>query len=127
MTESKYYIVGVVPVKFVRQPDGGLAVLKMNYDTGAFEFDASLLERIQYARDGVETVSADEFVQYVEGIRARRLSGDGPVYALYQLVNGIEEVARDEGRELTPDEEALIAELRRKSHALFQAAHPDPA
>jgi hypothetical protein len=127
MTEFKYYIVGVVPVKFVLQPDGGFAVLKMNYDTGAFEFDASLLDRIQYARDGVETVSADEFVQYVEGIRARRLSGDGPVYALYQLVNGIEEVARDEGRELTPDEEALIAELRRKSHALFQAAHPDPA
>ena len=27
----------------------------------------------------------------------------------------------------TPDEGALIAELRRSSHAFFQAGHPDPA
>jgi hypothetical protein len=126
MTEPKYYIVGVVPVKLVPRSDGGLAVLKMNKDTGAFELDQSLYLRIHYARDGVEAVSPEEFVQYVEGKRARQLSGEGAVFTLYQVMNGIEDVAREEDRELTPDEEALIAELRRKSHALFQAAHPDP-
>ena len=126
MTEPRYYIVGVVPVKFVPRPDGGLAVMKMNGDTGAFELDGRLYDRIHYARDGVDALSRDKFIQYVEAERAHSLSGEGPLFSLYALMNGIEDVARDEGRGLTPDEDALIAELRRKSHELFQAAHPDP-
>ena len=126
MIESEYYIVGVVPVKFVSRRDGGLAVMRMNKDTGVFELDHKLYDRIQYARDGVDTVSRDKFIQYVEGKRAHSLSGDGPVCALYMLMNGIEDVARNEGRDLTPAQEALVAALRCRSYELFQAAHPDP-
>jgi hypothetical protein len=126
MIETKYYIVGVVPVKLVPTAPGGLAVLEMNWDTGVFEQNMQLYLEIRHARDGVEVVSHDQFIQHVEAIRARRLFGEGPVFALYKLMNGIEDVAKEEGRELRPDEEALIAELRRESYALFQAEHPDP-
>lgn len=126
MTGREYYVVGLLPVKLVPTPDGGRAVLKMSWETGAFELDHRMWERIHLARDGVESLSEDEFVQRVEALRARRLSGDGPIFALYGLQNGIEDVAREEGRALRPDEEALLVELRRESHALFQAEHPDP-
>ena len=51
---------------------------------------------------------------------------EGPLFALYKVMNGIEDVAHDEGRDLTPDEEALIAELRRTSHASFKRSIPTP-
>lgn len=126
MIEPEYYIVGLLPVKMLPTPDGGRAVLKMSWETGAFAFDHGMWERIHLARDGVEQVPQDQFIQHVEAIRARRLSGEGPVFALYKLMNGIEDVAKEEGRELRPDEQALIAELRRESYSLFQSMHPDP-
>ena len=38
----------------------------------------------------------------------------------------MEDVAKEQGRPLTSEEKATIAELRRRTYALFQAAHPDP-
>jgi hypothetical protein len=125
-SETKYYIVGVVPVKLVPTADGGLAVLQLSWDTGELEHNMELYQHVRYARNDVKAVTADDFIQHVEAIRARRLSGEGTVFALYKLMNGIEDVAKEEGRELRPDEEELLAELRRQSHALFQAEHPDP-
>lgn len=125
MNAPEYYFVGVVPVKFEPAADGGLRVLQMNWDTGVFELNLEMHMRILFARDGVDTLTEDEFIQRVEATRARRLSGEGPVFALYQLENGIEDVAQEEGRELRPDEEVLLAQLRRESYALFQAEHPD--
>ena len=126
MREPEYYIDGLLPVKFVPTADGGVAILKMNWDTGAFEHAPELQRHIYHATGDVRAVSNDDFIQHVEAMRARRLSGEGPVYALYQLMNSIEDVAREEGRELTAEEERLLAELRRQSHALFAATHPDP-
>ena len=126
MREPEYYIDGLLPVKFVPTADGGVAILKMNWDTGTFEHAPELQRHIYHATGDVRAVSEEQFLQHVEAMRARRLSGDGPLYALYQLMNGIEDVAREEGRELAADEERLLAELRRESAALFARDHPDP-
>ena len=126
LNELRYNIYGVFPVKFVPTQDGGLAVLKLDTQTGLFEHAPDYLHRILYARDDVERVDEHEFIQQTEALRARNLTGDGPVFALYQLMNSIEDVAEQEGRSTTDEERALIAELRRESHALFQALHPDP-
>ena len=126
MRAPEYYIDGLLPVKFVPTADGGVAILKMSWDTGAFEHAPELQRYIYHATGDVRAVSEEQFLQHVEAMRARRLSGDGPVYALYQVMNGIEDVAREEGRELTADEERLLAQLRRESAALFARDHPDP-
>jgi hypothetical protein len=70
-------------------------------------------------------LSEAEFIEQVEAERARNLSGEGPVFALYAVMNGIEDVPKDEHRELTDSERALLRQLRLKSYALFQAEHPD--
>lgn len=127
MIEPEYFLVGDLPVKFLPTPEGGRAVLRMSWTTGAFELDLAMWDRINYTHGGVRQVPRDRFIEHVEAIRARTVSGEGPVFALYKLVNGIEDVAREEGRALRPDEEAVVAALRRQSYELFQAEHPDPA
>lgn len=126
MSEPEYYIVGLRPVKLVPSPDGSLAVLKLNPVTGTFEFGTEYFPRVRFGTDDIEQVSEDDFIQRVEALRARRLAGEGPLFALYQLINAIEDVAEEEGRELASDEQLKIAELRRQTHAMFQAEHPDP-
>ena len=127
MIDPEYHLVGDLPVKFLPTPEGGRAVLRMSWTTGAFELDPAMWDRINYTHGGVRQVSRDRFIEHVEAIRARRLSGEGPVFALYKVANGIEDVAREEGRPLRAEEEALVAALRRQSYELFQAEHPDPA
>lgn len=126
MDLPRYYIVGLRPVKFVDTPSGGMTVLKMNWDTGVFEYGMEYLARAMSSDSDVDRVSEDEFIQHVESLRGRRLEGEGPIFALYQTINGIEDVAKAQERALTDTEDALIAELRRQTHAMFQAAYPDP-
>jgi hypothetical protein len=120
-----YYIVGLRPVKFIPTPDGGLAVVKMNWETGIFEYGMEYLARATSSDSDVDHVSEDEFIQHVESLRSRRLRGDGPIFALYLTVNAIEDAAKAQGRRLNDEETALVAELRRRTYAMFQAAHPD--
>jgi hypothetical protein len=120
-----YYIVGLRPVKFLPTPDGGLAVVKMNWETGIFEYGMEYLARATSSDSDVDHVSEDEFIQHVESLRARRLRGDGPIFALYQTLNAVEDAAKAQGRRLDDEEAALVAELRRRTYAMFQAAHPD--
>lgn len=121
----EYYIVGRRPVKFVPTPDGGMEVLKMNWETGVFEYGMEYLSRALSSDGDVDHVSEDEFIQHVESLRGRRLRGDGPIFALYQTINAIEDVAKADGRKLTIEERELRDELRRQTYAMFQAAHPD--
>ena len=124
MITPQYFIVGVFPVKFVRTPGGGLAALELDLATGMFVPNLDRYFQVIEARDGVKSLTADEFIQRVESIRSRVVTDDSPVAAVYKLIVGIEDVAMEESRPLRPDEEALIAELRRQSHALFEAEHP---
>ena len=122
----RYFMVGNFPVKFVPTPSGGLAVLELNLITGEFQPNLDRYDEVYSRGAKVDNLSEDEFIQRVERIRARRLRGDGPVFALYELMNGIEDLAKEQNRSLAPDETALLASLRRESYARFQAEHPDP-
>jgi hypothetical protein len=100
-------------------------VLKMNWDTGAFENGIENYERALFGRDDVERVTEDEFVQHTEAWRARHPNPGGPVGALYTTMNALEDTAAEQGRELTAEERALLAELRRETYRLFEAEHAD--
>ncbi len=116
----RYYVVFARPVKVVEIENGGMTVLKLNWETGIFEYGMELLDEILIGRDEVEQVTEDEFIQHVEEIRGHRLREKGTVYALYDIINGLEEVAKEEGRELTLKERAMIAALRRETYTLFE-------
>lgn len=120
-----YFVVGLLPVKWLRTPDGGMAVLKMDWQTGAWIWGNGLIPQIMMGHGDVEEVSEEEFIQHVEGLRARRYYGEGTVYDLYAVMNAMEDVAKEQGRPLTPEEQAIITELRRKTHSLFEAMLPD--
>ena len=125
MDTPRYYTVGLRPVKFVRAANGGLAVLKMNWETGVFEYGMDYLARAMSSDSDVDRVDEDDFIQHVESLRARRIYGEGPLSALYQAINSIEDVAKAQDRQLTAEEYDLRAELRRQTYAKFQEAHPD--
>jgi hypothetical protein len=118
----QYYVYEGRPVVFTEPPGGGLDCLALSPRTGEFARDMSYVRKIRYGTDAdIETVTRDEFVQRVEEYRARRLKGEGAVYALYETINGLEDTARAEGRDLTPEEAALLHTLRERTHALFEA------
>ncbi len=66
MNTPEYYIVGRRPVKFVRTPKGRLKVLKMNWDTGVFEYGMEYFARALSSDFDVDHVDEDEFIQHVE-------------------------------------------------------------
>lgn len=118
----QYYVYEGKPVAFVEAPDGGLLIWALSPRTGAFELDKSYVDKIWFGTTAdIDTVSRPEFVQRVEEYRARRLRGEGPVYALYETINGLEDTSRAEARDLTQDEKALVHTLRLRAHELFEA------
>jgi hypothetical protein len=119
-----YFIVGMRPVKFIATPSGGMAVLKMNWDTGVFEYGMEYLSRAMSNDSDVDSMTEDAFIQEVEVMRGRLGNADGPIRALYDVINATEDVAKEERRDLTDEEVELIAALRRKTYELFEAAHP---
>lgn len=119
-----FYIVGLLPVKLLPTPEGGLAVLKMDWQTGAWTWGNDKLVKVMMGHGEVEEVSEAEFIQHVEELRARRYQGEGTVYDLYALMNAMEDAAKGQGRHLTPEEQAILTELRRETYRLFEATLP---
>lgn len=120
MTKDRYFQVGTFPVKLALRPDGSSLALQLNLATCRFEPSEVSVEQIRAA----SALTEEAFIDSVETIRARRWTGAGPLSALYELMNGIEDVAKDQGRQLTSDEAALLTQLRHQSYALFEAEHP---
>ena len=118
----QYYFYEGWPVVFVRTPDGGLDCLRLSAENGEFVRNMSYVRKIRYGTTAdIDTVTRDAFIQMVEALRGERLKGEGPVFALYETIDAVEQKARDEGRWLTPEEEALIHSLRVRTHELFEA------
>jgi hypothetical protein len=119
----EYYIVVERAIKLVPTEDGGMTVLKYNFETGRFDYGMEYLSRVMFGKDDVENVSEDEFVQHVEKLRGRALKGEGTVYDLYDLINAIEDNAKEKGQELTMEDKALIASIRRQTYELFEKTY----
>jgi hypothetical protein len=121
-TYPQYYVDEQRPVVFAQRADGGLDVLALSPETGGFERDKSYAEKIWLGTTAnSETVSREEFVQRVEEYRRRHLTGEGPVFAVYETIAGVLDNARAAGRWPTDEGKALVPSLRAHVHELFEA------
>jgi hypothetical protein len=121
MEKMQYYVYEGRPVVFFEPPGGGLDCLALSPESGEFLRDMKYVSKIRYGTTAdIDTVDRREFVQRVEEYRGRRLKGDGAVHALYETINGLEDAARAEARDLTREEAALVHGLRERTHELFE-------
>jgi hypothetical protein len=122
-TLPRYYKYYARPVKFVATPDGGMAVWKLSLDTGGWEpGDEALVDEIVGAVGGeVTRLDRDRFIDLTEATRGELIRGEGPVFALYETVNGIIADARKEHHNLTPEAKALVQGIRKRTYAMFEA------
>jgi hypothetical protein len=110
------------PVKFLPLPDNQMAVWKLSWETGGWEPGEDLANKIIGDVGGeVFRLDKDRFINLTEEQRGRRLQGEGPVYALYETVDGIIADAEREHRGPNPTERALIQGIRKRTYAMFEA------
>jgi hypothetical protein len=127
MQESEYYVFGMLPVKYELIPEGGAKCLKLNWETLAFEYGNEYVSRMLFDTGGdVEYLSREQFIQYVESLRARRYTKDDTLGVLYQVMNAMEDVAEEQGRALSPKMKRLLTVLRERTYDLFQEKYPEP-
>ncbi|MFI7425541.1 hypothetical protein ACIBPB_01000 [Micromonospora sp. NPDC049836] len=116
-----YYDYYETPVKFVPTPDGGLTAWRLDRETGGWQPANDIVDEILFAIGGdIYVRSAERFVQRTEEERARYLKGEGPIFALYETVKAIEDVAIAERRAYTPEEAALVRGIRRRTFVMFE-------
>jgi hypothetical protein len=109
-------------LKLVETPDGGVAGWRLSADTGGWEPANNLIDRARFAGGGEEIyeISRDDFIWLTEQERGRHLNGDGPVFALYKTVEALQDTIRVERRYPTPQEQALITGIRRRTFVMFE-------
>ncbi|MFF0313734.1 hypothetical protein ACFYPH_03665 [Micromonospora sp. NPDC005252] len=108
-------------MKIVETSDGGARVWRVSIDTGGWQEKNDLFGEIVFDVGGeVFRQTAEEFVQEVERFRAHYLVGEGPIFALYETVQALRDVAEAEGRPLTPKEQALIRGIRQRTFVMFE-------
>lgn len=109
------------PIKIVVTPAGTMQAWRVSIKTGGWESVNELIDEILFAVGGEIFVdSVEEFVQEVESYRAHYLSGDGPIFALYETVDAIIAAEEREQRYLTDEEVALVEGIRRKTFVMFE-------
>ncbi|MBP1781075.1 MULTISPECIES: hypothetical protein [unclassified Micromonospora] len=109
------------PLKLVATPDGGVAGWILFKDTGGWREANNLIDKVLFVGgDEINEISRDEFIQLTEHERGRYLSGDGPIFALYETVRAIQDTLREERRYPTPQEQALIRGVRRRTFVMFE-------
>ncbi|WP_410587475.1 hypothetical protein [Amycolatopsis sp. lyj-23] len=107
-------------------PDGGLKGTILNLQTGFFEQDQDGRSHIlELVRSTTESnidgpFKEEKFVQETEFERSHYLSGDGPIFALYDTIKGIDALVRREERRRTPQEVALIQALRKRTFKMWE-------
>lgn len=109
------------PVKMVETEEGGIRAWRLSHRTGGWEPADDLIEEILFAIGGeISTLTVESFIQWTEHDRARYLRGDGPVFALYETIEGILDDAEREQRSLTDIELAMIRGIRRRTYVMFE-------
>ncbi|MGC7093259.1 hypothetical protein ACPZ19_01210 [Amycolatopsis lurida] len=103
-------------------PDGGLAGSLLNWDTGEFEPNHEPIEKVLFATSDsdISALSRERFIERTERIRADHLTGDGPIFALYDVIHAMHDQRRAENRRLTDEEMALIDSLRRRTFGMWE-------
>ncbi|MER7458206.1 hypothetical protein [Micromonospora sp. NPDC126480] len=109
------------PVKMVATDDEGIQAWRLSDETGGWELANDLVREILSAVGGeISHLTVDSFIQSTERDRGRHLRGEGPVFALYETVEAILDVAEREKRPLTATELALIRGIRLQTYVMFE-------
>ena len=105
-------------------PEGGLTGTILDLDTGLFKEDNSHIREVIWATTESDIrgpYDEERFVQETERERGYHLTGDGPIFALYETVNGLYEQARKrENRRLEPQEAALIQSIYKRTFKMWE-------
>ncbi|PWW63479.1 hypothetical protein [Actinokineospora spheciospongiae] len=110
------------PYRVERGEDGVEHGYLLNRDTGRFDTADDLVFEVVGATttSHITTVPVEQYVWECEELR-QQLSGEGPVFALYDTIEAIYANARSEGRKrLDPAERALVTSLRQRTHGLWE-------
>jgi hypothetical protein len=118
----RYYVIGVVPVKYIYDPEKGCMTAK-KYDsaTGCFVEGEEYLADISFRIDDVEEVSKEKFIRQLEELRAREFKAEGELTVLYDEIRNAIYTIRREGRRSTLAERQHIMDLCQKSYQLFES------
>src|SRR5436190_11893040 len=103
-------------------PDGGLMGTILNTRNGEFVEDNSHIREVIWAttESDIRTLTEERFVQETEFERNHHLTGDGPIFALYETVNGLYAQARKEERSMEPQESALIRSIYKRTFKMWE-------
>lgn len=102
-------------------PGGGLVGYRLNLQSGRIEEDNANIRKVLHAReDEIFTVDEDGYIELTEARRAHHMRGEGPIFAVYDTVRALHDQADRESRSLTPDENALIRSIRRRTYRLWE-------
>ncbi|MEU7573751.1 hypothetical protein [Micromonospora sp. NPDC049240] len=120
-TLPKFFLYYESPLKLVKAEDGGTAGWRLSPDTGGWRAANNLVDKVLFVGgDEIHEIDRSEFVWYVEQERGRYLRGEGPLFALYETVRGLEDTIREERRYPTTREQALIRGIRRRTFVMFE-------
>ncbi|TWJ23876.1 hypothetical protein [Micromonospora endolithica] len=123
LTLPKFFSYYKNPVKLVSAAGGEIRAWRLCRTTGGWESADDLIDEILLAVGGeVSSLSREDFVQWVEHDRAEHVQGEGSVFALYETIGAILDVAEGQRRGLTSMEQALVVGLRRKTFVMFEEA-----
>ncbi|RZQ65023.1 hypothetical protein [Amycolatopsis suaedae] len=120
-TFPRYYEYYKKTFRIDETPDGGMVGYLHNWDTGRFDQRTDLIDKVLFATSNPEIsrLDEDEFLDETERKRASYLQGDGPIFALYETINGLYAAAKSEGRRLTAEEWALVMSIRRRTFRMW--------
>ena len=109
--------------KLDRKENGNVAGFMLNLRTGAFDENNQHIDDVLFAMGEAEIRKLNEqrFIQETEMERQHYLRGDGPIFALYDTIEGLYEQARAEDRRLSQEELALIVSLRSRTFQMWEA------
>jgi hypothetical protein len=121
--QIRYFLIGVVPVKYIRDVENGLMTTqKYESTTGCFVKDDGYIANVRFRIDDIEELTKEEFIQQLEELRAYGIKAEGELAAIYNEIRLINDTIRSERRRrYTVEERQRLAELTQKSYHLFES------
>ncbi|XVV00404.1 hypothetical protein ACQPW3_23525 [Actinosynnema sp. CA-248983] len=123
MEDRSYYMYYDRTLVVERLADGTRRGFLLDWDTGEFEpADEHVLLRVRGASTtaDISGIDEDEFVLRTELVREDRLTGDGPIFALYAAIDTLYARKDAERRRFTEDEFEVVTHIRRRTFALWE-------
>ncbi|WP_157171945.1 hypothetical protein [Nocardia higoensis] len=124
MTHTEYFHYFGSQLKIETSDNGAQRGSVLDWSTGQFvEAPRGVMVEAQVNMTSADIwrMTFEEFVSETERARATFVSGEGPVFPLYQIAKGIYEVAQREKRRLTREEMELINRIYQQTFALWEA------